>query len=41
MPTVTERPVVIVTGAGSNQKGTPDGYQLRGHHWPGRWVQCS
>jgi hypothetical protein len=26
--------VVIVTGAGSNQKGTPEGYQLRGHHWP-------
>jgi hypothetical protein len=25
--------VVIVTGAGSNQKGTPEGYQLRGHHW--------
>ena len=24
--------VVIVTGAGSNQKGTPEGYQLRGHH---------
>ena len=30
--------VVIVTGAGSNQKGTPEGYRLRGHHWPGRWV---
>ena len=30
--------VVIVTGAGSNQKGTPEGYQLRGHHWPERWV---
>jgi len=27
-----------VTGAGSNQKGTPEGYQLRGHHWPERWV---
>ena len=26
--------VVIVTGAGSNQKGTPEGYQLRGHHRP-------
>ena len=30
--------VVIVTGAGSNQTGTPEGYQLRGHHWPERWV---
>ena len=30
--------VVIVTGAGSNQKGTPEGYRLRGHHWPERWV---
>jgi hypothetical protein len=30
--------VVIVTGAGANQKGTPEGYQLRGHHWPERWV---
>ena len=30
--------VVIVTGAGSNQKGLPKGYALRGHHWPGRWV---
>ena len=30
--------VVIVTGAGSNQKGTPEGYRLRGHHWPDRWV---
>jgi hypothetical protein len=29
--------VVIVTGAGSNQKGTPEGYRLRGHHWPERW----
>jgi len=28
--------VVIVTGAGSNQEGTPEGYQLRGHHWPER-----
>jgi hypothetical protein len=33
-PDVTD--VVIVTGAGSNQKGTPRGYQLRGHHWPER-----
>jgi hypothetical protein len=30
--------VVIVTGAGSNQKGTPEGYRLRGHHWPARWI---
>src|SRR5690349_2001594 len=30
--------VVIVTGAGTNQKGTPEGYRLRGHHWPERWV---
>jgi len=30
--------VVIVTGAGSNQKGTPEGYRLRGHHWSERWV---
>jgi hypothetical protein len=30
--------VVIVTVAGSNQKGTPEGYQLRGHHWPERWI---
>jgi hypothetical protein len=30
--------VVIVTGAGSNQKGLPKGYALRGHHWPERWV---
>ena len=30
--------VVIVPGAGSSQKGSPEGYQLRGHHWPERWV---
>jgi hypothetical protein len=30
--------VVVVTGAGSNQKGLPKGYALRGHHWPERWV---
>jgi hypothetical protein len=30
--------VVIVTGAGSNQKGLPEGYRLQGHHWPERWV---
>jgi hypothetical protein len=30
--------VVIVTGAGSNQKGTPEGYRLRGHHWPEWWI---
>ena len=29
---------MIVTGAGSNQKGLPEGYRLRGHHWPKRWV---
>jgi hypothetical protein len=29
--------VVVVTGAGSNQKGMPEGYRLRGHHWPERW----
>ena len=27
-----------MTGAGSNQKGTPEGYRLRGHHWPERWI---
>jgi hypothetical protein len=31
-------PAVAITGAGSNQKGTPKGYRLRGHHWPERWV---
>lgn len=31
-------PVIVVTGSGSHQKGTPDGYRLRGHHWPERWV---
>jgi hypothetical protein len=30
--------VVIVTGAGSNQKGIPEGYRLRGQTWPERWV---
>ena len=30
--------VVLITGAGSNQKGTPEGYRLRGHHWPERWI---
>ena len=30
--------VVIVTGAGSNQKGVGKGYRLRGHHWPSRWI---
>jgi hypothetical protein len=29
---------VVITGAGSNQKGIPEGYRLRGHHWPERWV---
>ena len=23
---------------GRNQKGTPEGYRLRGHHWTERWV---
>ena len=27
-----------MTGAGANQKGTPEGYRLRGHHWPERWI---
>ena len=27
-----------MTGAGSHQKGIPEGYRLRGHHWPERWV---
>ena len=27
-----------MTGAGSNQKRTPRGHRLRGHHWPERWV---
>lgn len=30
--------VVVITGAGSNQRGIPEGYRLRGHHWPARWV---
>lgn len=29
---------VVITGAGSNQKGIPEGYALRGHHWPERWI---
>jgi hypothetical protein len=29
---------VVITGSGASQKGTPEGYRLRGHHWPGRWV---
>jgi hypothetical protein len=29
---------VIITGAGTHQKGTSEVYRLRGHHWPGRWV---
>ena len=29
---------MIVTGAGSDQKGTAEGYRLRGHHWPERWI---
>jgi hypothetical protein len=30
--------VVVITGAGSHQRGVPEGYRLRGHHWPDRWV---
>ena len=30
--------VVIITGAGNRQRGVPEGYRLRGHHWPARWV---
>jgi len=30
--------VVIITGSGTAQAGTPRGYQRRGHHWPERWV---
>ena len=30
--------VVVITGSGEHQKGTPHGYRLRGHHWPERWV---
>ena len=30
--------VVRITGAGSNPKGTPEGYRLRGHHFPERCV---
>lgn len=33
--------VVIVTGAGSHQKGTPEGYRLCGHHWPPDLSGCS
>jgi hypothetical protein len=28
----------IITGAGSNQKGTAEGYRLRGQYWPERWI---
>jgi hypothetical protein len=31
-------PAVVITGSGANQKGTPEGYKLRGHHWPERWI---
>ena len=30
--------VVIITGSGTAQAGTPRGYRRRGHHWPERWV---
>ena len=30
--------MVIITGAGNRQRGVPEGYRLRGHHWPARWV---
>lgn len=30
--------MVIFTGAGSNQRGVPEGYRLRGHHWPACWI---
>jgi len=30
--------VVLITGSGAHQKGTPEGYKLRGHHWPERWI---
>ena len=30
--------VVLITGAGSSRRGTPEGYRLRGRHWPERWV---
>ena len=37
-PAAQSSDVVIVTGAGADQKGTPAGYRLRGHHWPERWI---
>jgi hypothetical protein len=30
--------VVVITGSGASQRGVPEGYRLRGHHWPERWV---
>jgi hypothetical protein len=30
--------VVVITGSGAAQAGTPRGFQRRGHHWPERWV---
>ena len=30
--------VVLITGSGSRQRGTPEGYRLHGHHWPERWI---
>jgi hypothetical protein len=29
---------VMITGHGTQQKGTVRGRRLRGHHWPARWV---
>jgi hypothetical protein len=37
-PAAQSSDVVIVTGAAANQKGTPEGYRLRGHNWPERWI---
>jgi hypothetical protein len=31
-------PAVVITGSGASQRGTPEGYRLRGHHWPERWI---
>lgn len=29
---------VIITGSGTSQRGVREGYRLRGHYWPERWV---
>jgi hypothetical protein len=34
-----QHPEVIITGAETSQKGTLEGDQLRGHHWPGLVVR--